>query len=59
MFDISLEEQIECVDRELRLREAHYPRWVEQKKLTQKTANEELNRMKAVRQTLVGLKVSV
>lgn len=59
MFDISLEEQIECIDRELRLREAHYPRWVEQKKLTLKTANEELNRMKAVRQTLVGLRVSV
>ena len=51
---IPLSEQIEAVEREIRLREAHYPRWVEQKKLIQKTADLELARMKAVRDTLIS-----
>lgn len=52
---IGLQEQIESVDRELKLRSTHYPRWVQQGKLTQAAADLELLRMRAVRATLVGL----
>lgn len=53
MEPVSLEEMIECAARELRLREIHYPRWVEQHKLTQKTADLEIARMRAIHQNLV------
>lgn len=55
MFEISLEDQIAAVAREISFRERLYPRWVEQKKLTQKTADLEVARMRAVRETLVNL----
>lgn len=52
MERISIEDQIACVEREIRMRENTYPRWVAQNKLTQKTATLELDRMKAVLATL-------
>lgn len=57
MYEVTIEDQIASVEREIKLREAHYPRWVEQKKLTQKTADLEIARMRAVLSTLVNLKV--
>ena len=57
MFEITLEDQIAAVAREISFRERLYPRWVEQKKLTQKTADMEIARMKAVRETLMNLRV--
>ncbi len=44
---------VACVDRELRMRLAAYPRWVAQKKLTQKKADEELEAMRLVRRMVV------
>ena len=52
MFEISLEDQILAVNREISFRERLYPRWVRDQKLTQKTADLEIARMKAVRETL-------
>ena len=48
MFEITHEEMIESVRREIRLREQHYPRWVAQKKLTQAGAELEILRMQSV-----------
>ena len=52
MFEITLEDQIQAVTREISFRQRLYPRWVEQKKLTQKTADMEIARMRAVLETL-------
>lgn len=53
---IDLRMQIECVKRELRLRNAAYPRWVDRDKMKPDTATYELNAMKAVLTTLEKLK---
>lgn len=50
--DVSLDEQIKCVGRELGMRKALYPRWVDQKKMTQEKADAELKAMEAVYVTL-------
>ena len=52
-MQISLEEMIACVEREIGMRERVYPRWVEQKKLIQATADQDLARMRAVRDFLM------
>jgi len=49
---ISLEEQIRDVEREIKLREQSYPRFVTAKKLTQARADRQLETMRAVRETL-------
>lgn len=51
--EISLTEQLECVDRELSMRGRVYPRWVLEKKLTQALADKEMARMRAVRHELL------
>ena len=56
-MQISLEEMISCVEREIGMRERVYPRWVEQKKLLQATADQELARMRAVRDLLLSIKL--
>jgi len=48
-----LQRAVACVDREIRMRLAAYPRWVAQKKLTQKKADEELDGMRLVRRLLI------
>jgi len=48
VFEVTHAEMIDCVRREIRLRERVYPRWVQQGKLTQKLADEELLRMRTV-----------
>ena len=53
--EITLDQMIQCVDREIGMRERSYPRWVEQKKLLQATADQELARMRAVRDLLLDL----
>ena len=50
---ITIEQMIACVEREIGMRERVYPRWVEQKKLLQTTADQELARMRAVRDFLI------
>lgn len=58
MFEITLQEQIDCVDRELNMRGRVYPRWVSERKLTQALADKEMARMRAVRATLASLLVN-
>ena len=55
--DITLDQMIACVEREIGMRERVYPRWVEQKKMLQATADQELARMRAVLELLVEVKV--
>ena len=55
--EISLEDQIAEVDRELQFRERVYPRWVNSKqpRLTLAGAQIHMERMRAVRASLVDL----
>jgi signal recognition particle subunit SEC65 len=52
LFPVSIEEQIASVEREIRMRESAYPRWVEQRRMTVKTAEHEIACMQAVLTTL-------
>jgi hypothetical protein len=56
LFPPSIDEQIACVEREIRLREFVYPRRVRDKRLTQAKADRELETMRAIKATLEGLK---
>lgn len=53
---VSLEDQIACVFRELRMRESVYPRLIENRKMARDLADRELGRMRAVLRTLEGLR---
>lgn len=55
MTPVPLTDQIECVLRELGYRERVYARRVAEGKMTQKLADQELERMRAVLGTLQGL----
>lgn len=48
LFAPSPEEMIACVEREIRLRERVYPRWVMAGKMTQDKASREIETMRAV-----------
>ena len=48
----SITEQIASVEREIRMRERAYPRWIEQRRMTAKTAEHEISCMRAVLATL-------
>lgn len=52
----SLNQQIEEVLREIRLREQVYPRWVSTRKIRQGEADEHLRRMRGVLATLTQLR---
>lgn len=52
LFGVSIEEQIAELEREIRLREHVYPRWVEQKKMLQPQADKAMERMRAALATL-------
>jgi hypothetical protein len=51
----TIEDQIACVRRELRMRERVYPRWVLLGKMTQSKVDDEIEAMQAVLDTLVDL----
>ena len=51
--DVSFEDMLSCVDRELKMRAKVYPRWVADGKLSQKGADQEVLRLRAVRRTLI------
>ncbi len=53
--DITIDQMVQCVDREIGMRERVYPRWVEQKKMLQTTADQEMARMRAVRDLLLNV----
>lgn len=48
-------QQILCVEREIKMRERVYPRFVGQGKMTQAQAEREIDIMRAVLETLMGL----
>ena len=58
LFAVSIEEQIASVEREVRMRESAYPRWVEQRRMTVKTAEHEIACMQAVLTTLRRLEAT-
>jgi hypothetical protein len=49
---MTIDEQISCVEREIRLRERNYPRWVEARRMSLRKAGEEMAAMRAVLETL-------
>ena len=49
---ISIEEQIACAHREIGMRKRVYPRWVENKRMTQAKADAEIAAMEAIKATL-------
>lgn len=53
---ISLDAQLACVAREIKMRERVYPRWVATDKMTAAQAERELAAMRAVLDTLSALK---
>lgn len=55
LFAPSLADQIECVKREIAMRESVYPRWVGARKMTQAKADRELACMRAVLETLQSM----
>jgi len=52
----TLDEQIECVERELKLREGVYQRLVWQRRMSEQVRDRELTRMRAVLETLQRVK---
>ncbi len=51
---VTLKQQIECVEREIKMRLSVYPRWIQLKKISQAKADHELRAMRAVLDTLIG-----
>lgn len=51
--DVSFEDMLACVDRELKMRRQVYPRWVASGKLKQSAADLEILKMRAVRRALL------
>ena len=52
---ITIEQQLACVQREIKMRERVYPKWVGSGKMQAAKANYELQAMRAVAETLKGL----
>jgi hypothetical protein len=52
---VSIADQLAAVEREIRLRQRVYPRWVETSRMTQVKADQELAAMRAVAETLRAL----
>jgi hypothetical protein len=48
-------QQLECAERELKMRERVYPRWVAQEKMNQEKADHEIACMRAIVATLKPL----
>ena len=56
MPEVSLDDQIRCVQREIRLRERVYPRLVVQEQMSRLVAENELAAMRAVLETLEAIR---
>ena len=53
---VSLDRQIQCAERELRMRRSVYPRHVRDSRMPQAKADSEIAAMQAIVETLRGLK---
>jgi hypothetical protein len=51
--EVPLEQQIACVEREIKMRERVYPNFVANKRMTQDRADYEIRAMNHVRETLL------
>lgn len=49
---ITIEDQIKAVEREINMRRRVYPKWVENKRMSQEKADKEIAAMQAVLETL-------
>lgn len=58
MSQVSLQQQIDCVAREIKMREIVYPGRIAAKKMKEEKADYELAAMKAVLATLIGLRAA-
>lgn len=56
LFPLTIDDQIACVEREIRMRERVYPRWVGQGKMTQAKADHETAVMREALVTLRKVK---
>jgi hypothetical protein len=45
---VTSQQKLDCIEREIRMRERVYPRWVADKKMSQAKADEELATMRAI-----------
>ena len=54
-FEVTLEEQLRCVEREIAMRERVYPRWVDAGRMKPDKAEYELKCMAEVKRTLQAL----
>lgn len=52
MAEVSLQDQIKCVDREIKMRRQVYPKWVERGTKTREWMEKEIASMEAVAVTL-------
>lgn len=59
MANIPLPDQIDCVKREISMRERVYPKWVQARRLSQEQMDRELGRMRAVLDTLQRIKEAI
>ena len=51
-MNYSIDDMIKCIEREIGMRMRVYPRWVEQNKMTQEKALNEINTMQAILEQL-------
>ncbi len=56
MAEITLEQQIACVRRELAMRQRNYPRWVSDGRMKQAEMDHQLAAMQAVHDTVTKVK---
>lgn len=56
--NFSLDEQLECIKREIGMRERVYPRWVQSAKMSQAKADREIACMRSVWITLDQLRIA-
>lgn len=56
LLEINIQDEIACVEREIKMRERVYPRWVSEKKMTQEKSDREISLMKVVLKRLQDIK---
>ncbi len=52
---VTIDEQVACVEREIKMRRRVYPRWTADQRMTQAKADAEIRAMEAVLETLRGI----
>lgn len=58
MAQFTLQQQIDCVRREIAMRERVYPAWVGKGKMKPEVAQHQIEAMKAVLATLIGMEAT-